>query len=686
MKLKIKAKPEDFMYFAIFAIFLLYVVALGVLNLSSFSANATLYGLNPAKAFSNEFIIYTLSFYFMALFGIFMMVSSHFFEREGGIGLSTSDKQDGYESWSKERDIKESIGMKEVNITDKEYKHAGIPLFMKKNKMWVDDGEAHSIIIGATGSGKTWFIVKPLVNILAKKGESMIITDPKGEIYEARANFLRDKGYKIIVLNFRNPQSGDSWNPLVLPYQLYKMGNIDKSNELIRDLAINILHEEKTDDPFWQNSAADFFTGLIQGLFQDAREEEINLNSVISMLTTGEEKYRTSTYIKEYFSTKESNNPAYINAAGTVNAPNETRGSIVSVFRQKINIFAMAENLSEMLSKSNFNILNIGDQKTAIFIIIHDEKKTYHALATIFVKQCYESLIDVAQNNGGKLPIRTNFLLDEFANMPPLKDITTMITAARSRLIRFNLIIQNFAQLNQVYGKENAETIKGNCTNTIYLLSSELQSLEEISKLCGDKKVKKKDKEEVRPLITVAELQRLNFKDAIILKHRRKPFKTTMFTDNDYNWNIPNYEKATYPSREKLPIQYFDLKGYVKSKTESSIFDVVRPEKDSFPFLDKKEDQYKLPKDLENESFNFDEIIKKIDAKIAELEEEEKQEVMKNESNVVLEQPKEEPIIENSIEPEEEMIENPDIEKIIESIEKEDNEEEFSDDFFDDEE
>ena len=101
-------------------------------------------------------------------------------------------------------------------------------------------------------------------------------------------------------------------------------------------------------------------------------------------------------------------------------------------------------------------------------------------MATIFVKQCYESLIDVAHANGGKLPIRTNFILDEFANMPPLKDVTTMITAARSRLIRFNLIIQNFAQLNQVYGKENAETIKGNCANLIYLLSSELGALKKL--------------------------------------------------------------------------------------------------------------------------------------------------------------------------------------------------------------
>jgi len=124
---------------------------------------------------------------------------------------------------------------------------------------------------------------------------------------------------------------------------------------------------------------------------------------------------------------------------------------------------------------------DIGRKKTAVFMIVQDEKKTLHPLATIFIKQCYETLIDVAQSHGGKLPVRTNFLLDEFANMPKFKDITTMITAARSRHIRFTMIIQNFAQLKQVYGAEDAETIRGNCGNILYLLTGELSALEEIS-------------------------------------------------------------------------------------------------------------------------------------------------------------------------------------------------------------
>ena len=186
-----------------------------------------------------------------------------------------------------------------------------------------------------------------------------------------------------------------------------------------------------------------------------------------------------------------------------------------------------------MLSHSDFDMKDIGRSKTAVFIVVQDEKKTYHSLVTIFIKQVYETLIDVAQESGGKLPFRTNFILDEFANMPPLKDVTTMVTAARSRAIRFSFIIQNFAQLYQVYGKENGETIKGNCGNIVYLISSELAALEELSKMCGEKKSKEKEKTSSTPLATVSDLQRLPKWTIVVLRLRKMPFKTKL-TPNFY--------------------------------------------------------------------------------------------------------------------------------------------------------
>lgn len=111
--------------------------------------------------------------------------------------------------------------------------------------MWVDNGEDHYLVMGATGSGKSVIVAKPMIKLLAKHGESMILTDPKGELYEETAELLKANDYNIITLNFRDPQRGNAWNPMSLPYKLYKEGNTDKAIELLDDLALNILYEEK---------------------------------------------------------------------------------------------------------------------------------------------------------------------------------------------------------------------------------------------------------------------------------------------------------------------------------------------------------------------------------------------------------------------------------------------------------
>ena len=517
--MKFRAEPKDIAIFCGFCVFLLYICAIGVLNANSLAVEGKIHGLVPFKAFTPDFIGATFTLFLIALVGIFTAVGSYFFDREKGFGFSTKKKDKGYSRWCKDGEMKKTL--KEVDPKAYSADAAGLVVINDGHKMWVDDGEMHNLIVGATGSGKTQIVVFPLVQSLAKHEESMIITDPKGEIYENTAEMLRERGYNIVVLNFRDPQRGNAWNPMTLPYNLYKEGNMDKAIELLDDLALNILYEEKSGnaDPFWEKSGADYFSGLSLGLFEDGTENQINLNSINLMATIGEERFGgpNSNYIKEYFNGKDPSKPAYINASGTVYAPEETKGGILSTFKQKIKIFSARENLSEMLSYSDFDMKDIGRKKTAVFMIIQDEKKTLHPLATIFIKQCYETLIDVAQESGGKLPYRTNFILDEFANMPPLKDVTTMVTAARSRLIRFNFIIQNYAQLTQVYGKENAETIKGNC-NIMYLISNELAALEEISKMCGEVKSKEKDKTASTPLVTVSDLQRLSQFEIITMR------------------------------------------------------------------------------------------------------------------------------------------------------------------------
>ncbi len=587
--LKFKVEPKDWLIFVLYCIILLYLVALAVSNLFSLMKTGTFSGFLPISAFSKEYIGFTIFGFIGALVFIFTSVSDYIFSKEKGkgVGLKITDEKpsDGYARWAKDKEIKEGTGVEKIIPTEKNLNAAGIPLINNGKEIWVDNGSYHNLVIGSTGSGKTENLVFPMVNILAKKGESMIITDPKGEIYKKTAENLKERGYNVIVLNFREPTKGNAWNPLALPYQYYKEGNNDKATELLEDISLNILYDpnNKSDSDFWEKGAADYFSGLALGLFQDATEKQVNLNSINYMSNVGEERYATSNYIKEYFNMKGKDSNAYMFANTVINAPSDTKGGLLSTFSQKIRMFSTKENLSEMLSYSDFDMRSIGKEKTAVFMIIHDEKKTYHSLMTIFIKQCYETLIDVAQSNGGKLQYRTNFILDEFANMPPLKDVDSMVSAARSRDIRFTFIIQNYAQLNDIYGENVAQVIRGNCGNLIYLISTELKALEEISKMCGEVKSKDKDKTASTPLITISDLQKLKLGDAIIIRLRTSPFKTKYTPNFKINWG-EDYPEGTYPERKMQTIELFDLKKFVTEQKSKMMMNNPMGSNPGMPF------------------------------------------------------------------------------------------------------
>ena len=139
MKFKLRADAEDLTIFIIFAIFLLYIVALGVANISNFASEGQLSGLNPLPAFAPDHIFSTIVLYFVALLGLFASVSSMFFDREKGFGLTTEKKDKGYSRWAKDKEIKEEL--KCVPIRSQNSKAAGVPIILKEDEMWVDDGE-----------------------------------------------------------------------------------------------------------------------------------------------------------------------------------------------------------------------------------------------------------------------------------------------------------------------------------------------------------------------------------------------------------------------------------------------------------------------------------------------------------------------------------------------------------------
>ena len=206
--------------------------------------------------------------------------------------------------------------------------------------------------------------------------------------------------------------------------------------------------------------------------------------------------------------------------SGAITAPTNTRHSILSVFDQKIRAFSIQPTLLDMLANDDLNLDTLSNEKVAIFLITPDEKTLYHRLIALFIKQTYEYIIyRVQSQNSNVANNRINFILDEFSSLPNIHDMPAMISAARSRNIRFLLVIQSLHQLKQRYGAE-AETIISNCNNWIFFTSRELELLQTLSTLCGTKN-------NAQPLISVFDLQHFDKSryEALVLAGRLKPKK-----------------------------------------------------------------------------------------------------------------------------------------------------------------
>ena len=406
-----------------------------------------------------------------------------------------------YAKWeTRENMFKRVVQINEKSIIEK----GGFPIMYDNNNLYLTNEESHSLIIGTTGSGKTQATILPLMKLSMLAGESIVINDVKGDIYERTANNFKENGYNVVVLDFDNPKYGDSWNPLTLPYKLYQEGEKDKALEIIENLGYYIFTDIKDkSDLFWTNMATDYFVGLVLYLFKNANQEQINLRSVFALATEIQNEEKTNKFLKEIGK----NNQIYYNVSGTLETAQETKAGIISTFNQRIKVYVSRENLSNMMLKSSFDITNISNEKTVVYIISGLSSYS-NSLIPLFVSQVFESK-NIYSNNKKIL----NIILDDFYNMLPIKEAINMFNYSRSIYIRYTVVIRSFNDLLNVYGKEDTEMLKMCFGQIIYLLSNDIYTLEEISKLCGNQE----KNGQIIPLITVEELKYLEKFEAIFL-------------------------------------------------------------------------------------------------------------------------------------------------------------------------
>lgn len=544
-----------------------------------------------------------------------------------------------------------------------ESKKDGIPVYAVFNKKKKElelnlASPMHGLVIGATGSGKTTTFINPMIQILGRSsaGSSMICTDPKGELFQLHSGMLSERGYKVMVLDLRDPYSSFRWNPLGDIYDRYQLyleagkgifqcesdvresglelandigayGDVwyeykgrayavrrelitvvkvekqkiyDELYEDLNDLISVICPIESKDDPVWEKGARSIIMAVCLAMLEDSEYPELemtrekfcffNINKAIS---NSENEFQA---LKEYFMGRPRLSKSVGLSRQVLSAADTTLASYMSIAFDKLSMFN-DEGLCSLTSATDIDPLQFASEPTALFLKIPDEKDTRHALAAVFVLCIYKALIKVASAREDlSLPRNVYFILDEFGNMPKIDKFDKMITVGRSRKIWFNMVVQSYAQLDNVYGQTIANIIKSNCGLKMFIGSNDIETCEEFSKLCGNKTVSTQsvsstvgDKNgginvssqvQTRPLIYPSDLQKLNNKtstgNAIIVTFGNYPLKTK-FTPS---YKCPLYQMKTMDLSDVRMNAFFGDEVYYDLEERNYIIQMQQQEQE----------------------------------------------------------------------------------------------------------
>lgn len=448
----------------------------------------------------------------------------------------------GYARWATKEEMLERL--EGVNL-ETGVKQSGLPVAYDDKYLYIDEKEAHNLIIGCSGSGKTQAIILPLIKLSMMAKESVLVNDPKGELYKDCAAALEKNGYNVLALDFDDAAYGNSWNPLKMSYDLYKDGKYDKAIKCLEDTAYYLFYEKDDSnvDPFWTNSATDYFIGLTLYLFENAKEDEVHLESVSNLSA----QLSKNSCFEEFIKKIDSKSKIFVHLSGILLAPSETRASIISVFNQKVRKYISREQLSNMLCSSDFDLNKICTEPTALFIISGISNYSNN-LIPLLVDQVIETV-----NILGKSPKHFNLLLDEFDSMVPIRDFAKMIEMCRSMRIRITVTVRSYVHLCSMYSKEETEILKMCFGNIVYLLSEDIYTLEEISKSCGMQLVNNK----FEPLVSIEDLKLIGVFEGIVIAPRMMPYKTKFLPDYQIDWGI-EFEEKEIPARKVQSIHYYE--------------------------------------------------------------------------------------------------------------------------------
>lgn len=407
------------------------------------------------------------------------------------------------------KDQKEKLAVATFDL-DEPIKNSGCPVNkISDTELLYDPAPVHTLMVATTAAGKSRKHVRQLVMLAIKAKESMVFNDCKKEFYYDFKKLLENKGYNILLIEFRNFEFSDHWNPMTIINEAMMENRIDDADEYANDL-VNALVKESSGEPIWENGEKSLIKALILLVAQskELSEEEKNLFTVSQMISAlgnaeshlyeKEEFTFLSKSFKEVPRSKKSlltqyieqlpdDNIAKISYGPCRSAGENTLASFFASAQTTLAIFS-SQNVARVLSRSDFDIADIciGEKPTALFIVNPDEKTTYNQVAGILYSQIYSIACKEANKLVGScLPRRLNMILDEFGNMPKLAKFDSMISVARSRGIIFYIYVQDFSQMDYLYTADVGKVIRANCNIWVFLASSDTATCKSIEEKIG---------------------------------------------------------------------------------------------------------------------------------------------------------------------------------------------------------
>lgn len=341
------------------------------------------------------------------------------------------------------------------------------------------------LVVGGSGAGKTRYYIKPnIMQCTKSKGTSIVVTDPKGTLVVECGKMLVAAGYDVRVFNTINFAKSMHYNPFAY---IHSEKDILK---LVTVLISNTKGEGKGGDDFWVKAETLLYIALIGYIHYELPPEQQNFTTLIDMLNKmdareDDEDYRNEIDLKfEELARKNPGHFAVRQYAKYRMAAGKTAKSILVSCGARLAVFDI-EELREITSYDELHLDTIGDQRTALFLIMSDTDASFNFLISIAYSQMFNLLCEKADDvYGGHLPVHVRCLIDEFANIGQIPNFEKLIATIRSREISASIVLQAQSQLKAIY-KDNADTIVGNCDTLLFLGGKEKTTLKEMEELLG---------------------------------------------------------------------------------------------------------------------------------------------------------------------------------------------------------